>query len=403
MFNRLVDLIDSANKSKMVLCLGPSNNFDKVSLENMTMTNIVTSSTSNKSFILNTGLSNSQLADIANGYFVVYTLDNEFILGTDSVTTKSEKPSVADGVVAKYSKFYTRFYDGIINTGDYFYSNKLTVPPFSAGDVVNVIFIDGEDGNNGNPGTMSATSSFAGNNYIVIESPVDPGWLTYEQIIVPGSEKNVGSFTIISNETGLAQDLGYPSGYYAYQVNEEVVYEEVFNAGIIYDVLVKHYLKMYLNNNGSLAVQFMDEGYTAIEAVDTIANNTFFIQSAKSNFKQTIEASETVDISATPYSIDFMEGAIKYINSTNTDFEVDFINVPAIPNTTITYTLIINQGATPYMVTGVTVNTNAQTIKWANATEPEGNSDQVDIVGLMFIFNGSGLLTQVLGQMGTFA
>jgi hypothetical protein len=303
MFNRLVDLIDSANKSKMVLCLGPSNNFDKVSLENMTMTNIVTSSTSNKSFILNTGLSNSQLADIANGYFVVYTLDNEFILGTDSVTTKSEKPSVADGVVAKYSKFYTRFYDGIINTGDYFYSNKLTVPPFSAGDVVNVIFIDGEDGNNGNPGTMSATSSFAGNNYIVIESPVDPGWLTYEQIIVPGSEKNVGSFTIISNETGLAQDLGYPSGYYAYQVNEEVVYEEVFNAGIIYDVLVKHYLKMYLNNSGSLAVQFMDEGYTAIEAVDTIANNTFFIQSAKSNFKQTIEVEVPTGYTQVPNKI----------------------------------------------------------------------------------------------------
>jgi hypothetical protein len=131
-------------------------------------------------------------------------------------------------------------------------------------------------------------------------------------------------------------------------------------------------------------------------------DNTILLNGT-TNFKQTIEASETVDISATPYSIDFMEGAIKYINSTNTDFEVDFINVPAIPNTTITYTLIINQGATPYMVTGVTVNTVSQTIKWANATEPEGNADQVDIVGLMFIFNGSGILTQVLGQMGTFA
>ena len=80
-----------------------------------------------------------------------------------------------------------------------------------------------------------------------------------------------------------------------------------------------------------------------------------------------------------------------------------FVFVPTIPNTTITYTLIINQGATPYMVTGVTVNTVSQTIKWANATEPEGNASQVDIIGLMFIFNGSGSLSQVLGQMGTFA
>jgi hypothetical protein len=131
-------------------------------------------------------------------------------------------------------------------------------------------------------------------------------------------------------------------------------------------------------------------------------DNTVFLN-ATTNFKQTIEASETVDISGATYSINFLEGSIKYINSTSTDFQVDFTNVPAILNTTITYTLIINQGATPYMVTGVTVNTTAQTIKWANATEPEGNASQVDIVGLMFIFNGSGTLTQVLGQMGTFA
>ena len=56
------------------------------------------------------------------------------------------------------------------------------------------------------------------------------------------------------------------------------------------------------------------------------------------------------------------------------------------------------------MVTDVTVNGGgAETIKWANATEPEGNADQIDIVGLMFIFGGGGTMSQVLGQMGTFA
>ena len=109
-------------------------------------------------------------------------------------------------------------------------------------------------------------------------------------------------------------------------------------------------------------------------------------------------------VSSTPYSINFMEGAIKYINSVSTDFQVDFTNIPVIANTTVTYTLIINQGATPYMVTDVTVNGgSAETIKWANATEPEGNADQIDIVGLMFIFGGGGTMSQVLGQMGTFA
>jgi membrane protease subunit (stomatin/prohibitin family) len=131
-------------------------------------------------------------------------------------------------------------------------------------------------------------------------------------------------------------------------------------------------------------------------------DNTVFLN-ATTNFKQTVEAAEDITVTSSPYSIDFNDGAIKYINSVTTDFQVDFTNVPAIPNTTITYTLIINQGATPYMITDVTVNTVSQTIKWANATEPEGNASQIDIIGLMFIFNGSGSLSQVLGQMGTFA
>lgn len=46
---------------------------------------------------------------------------------------------------------------------------------------------------------------------------------------------------------------------------------------------------MYLNNDSTLDVAFMDETFTATEAVDTIANNTFYVQSAKSNFKQTVE------------------------------------------------------------------------------------------------------------------
>jgi hypothetical protein len=87
----------------------------------------------------------------------------------------------------------------------------------------------------------------------------------------------------------------------------------------------------------------------------------------------------------------------------STDFQVDFTNVPSIPDTTITYTLIINQDVTPYMVTDLTVNTVSQTIKWANATEPEGNPSQIDIVGLMFVFGGTGSIIQTLGQMGTFA
>ena len=290
LFNRLVDLIDSANKNKMTLCLGPNHAFDKVSLSTITITNIVSSSTSNKSFILNTGLTDAQLSDILDGYFVIYTVDNEFLLGSDKVSTTSNVWSMTDGVVARYSKFYSNFYDGIINTGDYFYANKVPQALVAAQETMNVIFIDGEI-------AAGTTSSYAGYNYVIFEttSNTNPSYATYDQFIVPDSSINTGSFTITnaSNPSTLATNLGYTSTvgayYWAYEVSEEVAYEEVLNISTIYDFLKKHYLKMYLNNNGTLEVDFMDEGFTSIEAVDTVSNNTFYVQSAKSNFKQTVE------------------------------------------------------------------------------------------------------------------
>jgi hypothetical protein len=122
------------------------------------------------------------------------------------------------------------------------------------------------------------------------------------------------------------------------------------------------------------------------------------------SFRQTIEKSATDTVSGSPYSVDFTTGAIKYLNSLTTDFVVDFTNVPNVSDTVVTYTLILNQSSTAYMLTGITINGgSSETIKWAGGTPPSGNADQVDIVGLMFIFDNTSTLVQVLGQMGTFA
>jgi hypothetical protein len=302
MFNRLVNLIDSPNKNKMTMSLGPVANYDKISLENVSISSIVTSTTQNKSFILS-GFGTADLSDVCNGYFVLYTEDNEFILGEDGLITKNEVATTGEGVVGEYSKFYTRYYDGIINTKDYFYSNRLYQDNSGStnallGDTVNVTFIDGET-NTGN------TSSYAGYDYIVFESSTLGGTaagsaldlLTFEQIIVPDATLNAGSFTIVTNTVDpsatpaeLAVELGFTGGdFFAYQVNEEVVSETLLDVDMVYDYLKKHYLKMYLDNDGVLKVEFLDELLETVETVNVEANNTFLIQSAKSNLKQTIE------------------------------------------------------------------------------------------------------------------
>ena len=307
LFNRLVDLIDGPNKNRMTMLLGPNNNDDKYSLENVTISNIVTSTTQNKSFTLTTDLTSSELSDIVGGYFVLYTEDNEFLLGKEGVITKDTVADAADfGVVAKYSTFYTRFYDGIINSKDYFYDNRLYVD--SSGSVnalvptaggpgasVSVIFIDGEV-------ATSATSSYAGYDYIIFQSTVsnfstEIDLQVFEKLQFPGSELNKGAFTIVQNAVNplqtpnsLANSLGYAgSTYYAYQVNEEVEYELITEQKLVWDYLTRHYLRMYLDNNGILSVEFKDSALDADVDADAQANNTFYIQSEKSNFRQTLE------------------------------------------------------------------------------------------------------------------
>ena len=283
-FNRLVDLIDSPNKNKMTLLL--ENNGatgEKASLSTMTISDIVTTSTSNKSFILNTGLTDAKLVDILSGFFVLYTVDNEFFLGASASQTKNTVATATEGIIARYSKFYSRFFDGIINTGDYFYGNKIE----NGGDTYTVVFIDGEI-------AAGTTSSYSGYNYVLFDG-TDLDLLFGDKFIIPGSTLNTGSFTNISgtndtlSATARATALGY-SGYRAYEVNEEVVYEELLDVSLIYNYNLPHYLKMYLDNDGLLNATFWDdEIFSGNSGVNIEADNTFYIQSAKSNFKQSIE------------------------------------------------------------------------------------------------------------------
>jgi hypothetical protein len=311
LFNRLVNLIDNPNKNRMTLVLNPTS-YEKYSFENITISDIVQSSIQNKSFRLKTGLTSAQLSDILNGYFVMYTEDNEFILGPEGVQTTGQMADLTDiGVVAKYSTFYQRNYDGQINTKDYFFSNRLYVgssgASFSEANLLNtsvdILFVDGEEAING-----GGTQAWAGYDYIVFRSDVS-NWdteinlATFEQLYFPDAELNKGSFTITTNEVPqfngftpqkIAGALGYGNGlstseYYAYPVAEEVVYEYLYDQTRVFDYLVRHYLRTYIDNDGSLYVEFKDSSLDVDVDVAVKANNTFWVKSEKSNYKQTLE------------------------------------------------------------------------------------------------------------------
>ena len=118
MFYKLISVLDSANKDKMVMVLNPSSNNTKYSLSGMSITNIVTDATQNKSFVLNTGLTTGDLSYVLNGFLCFYTLDNEFILGTNGIkstaggpTLNTDLKSVKYGIAGPESNIYSDYYN----------------------------------------------------------------------------------------------------------------------------------------------------------------------------------------------------------------------------------------------------------------------------------------------------
>ena len=303
-FNRLIELIDSTNKDKMSMLIN-SGSGKKVSLSGMSITNIVSSATQDKSFVLNTGLASSEITDVINGYLVFYTIDNEFIIGSKGLKTQNEVAYTESGygVAGLYSKFYTKYNDGVINTGDFFYANrtpytileKANAHPYVSGAeyITDVYFFSGESTPSvfGLTGGINVgpTSSAAGYDYIGFRSSEVIDFSIYDVISIQGSVANAGTFTIVSDDLTSSIDNGNIIFDYVFKVNENTTYERVQNVSIIEDFNTKHYLKMYLDTDSILHTYFMDETFTSFEEVDTNTAGTIQVQSSITNYKQSLE------------------------------------------------------------------------------------------------------------------
>jgi hypothetical protein len=97
---------------------------------------------------------------------------------------------------------------------------------------------------------------------------------------------------------------------------------------------------------------------------------------------------------------DWSQYTIFYHTSPAGNFTPDFINVPLTNNRTISAILIIEQGTTPYVPTGVKINSVTQTLKWQTGTAPIGTTNGVDVI--TFSMFRVGAAWNVLGQLVSF-
>jgi len=351
-FNRLISLLDSANRERMTMLVKESTG-EKFPLEDMRIESIETSTTKDKSFVIDTGIHGqaglNKFADLLAGKIILYSTDNELIFGTETLSTKNtvltkKSNNLPDskgenGVVAKYSDLYTKFYDGQINTGDFFYNNRMrydnnsiTAPTYS------VVFVPGETepAVSGFSGT-GFTSSFAGNDYIVIQgdntNSFDPEFDLNEVITIPDATTNTGNFTIVSGRINNTTFGGVATHDYVYQVNENTTYEKVSNIYRIYNTEDKiHNLKMYLDG-ATMSVEFKDSSLeTTVSLYDYLdtssgvglkTNSTIKVNSADTNFKQTVEIEVPTGYTEQPNKI--LVEAARYTEIAKGDFlEADY-------------------------------------------------------------------------------
>lgn len=273
-FNAFTNYLTSVNKDKMTLVIDWASTKEKRTLEDITITNVVTSTALNKAFTLETTLTTSELTDLSTGSILMYIQDDEFTLGTDSVKTKNTLATSNEGVIGKYSDMYLGYVNGGFNSGDYFYDNLIS----STYDI---------EFRNVTTGTVSG-------DYIILYGTPNPGFVLPQDIIVKDSTLN-NQIKLVGTVSPALLGITL-SNYYVFDVLEDVSDEIVNDVTVIFDASNKHYIKASVDNSTNIqTIEFTDSTFTSINPiVSTSMTDTLTIYSQISNYRQSVEIESIV-------------------------------------------------------------------------------------------------------------
>jgi hypothetical protein len=99
---------------------------------------------------------------------------------------------------------------------------------------------------------------------------------------------------------------------------------------------------------------------------------------------------------------DFSTGAIWSHASIAANFTANFTNIPTTVNRTIVLTLILLQGATPFIPTAVQIDGIGQTLNWQGGSAPTAGANKKEIVSFTLIRSEAGPSWTVLGSLTSY-
>jgi hypothetical protein len=109
-------------------------------------------------------------------------------------------------------------------------------------------------------------------------------------------------------------------------------------------------------------------------------------------------------LSSTTTNYNMTTGATFYHSSVSSgaNWTANFQNVPTTDGRSMVATLIVVQGATPYIPSAVQIDGSAQTIKWTSGAAPTGTISGVDIFSFALIRSGAAW-AQILGSYSSYS
>jgi hypothetical protein len=105
-------------------------------------------------------------------------------------------------------------------------------------------------------------------------------------------------------------------------------------------------------------------------------------------------------IASSTIIIDATASSVVAFQPTNA-FTANFTNIPASGNKTVTFTLILLQPATGFMMSAVQVASSGQSISWVGGSAPTATANKTDVVNVTILYS-SGSITRVLASVATY-
>ena len=158
------------------------------------------------------------------------------------------------------------------------------------------------------------------------------------------------------------------------------------------------------------ALEIVDEADDSVGASFAANGNLTvpeFFNLGDAYLSKTYEYAHTLD--AVSSSVTFngdttQNGSVFYLTNPAGNFVANFANVNTTgDNKTVSYAIIIDQGATAYMPSNIQVNGSTQQVKWQGGTGlPAGNANQLDIISFTVLIDNEAI-AEVFASLTTYA